>query len=562
MKTRITWLLLPAFVVACRMSMDLNTPTVQGPPLRTMAGILGQSNCTKTSIPGLTSIPQLGTGTYQGQQGGLYPGGSNTIPAAHLNLGLTLSSQVQPRDAAGGVDLVNGKVVQISFGGSTAVRVFAGDSAGVPGVLQNAFKPFADVDPGKSPHMEIVNTAQANKPLKNWLDPSDSAWIVIDERLAAAGVTPAQVQVGWFMVAEGRPPVFGFPQDARNFRDSMEVVIRFAKSRYPNMRLAFLSPHYYQGYRPTNIEPNNYEQGFGLKWMVEDQINGQPYMNADPAQGAVVAPWVGWATHLWTNGIIPNNEGLFFVCAEFDSNGIHLVRAGVDKAGPRLESFFMTDATTRAWFANNTGQVGDFVWDDTNGNGIQDVSEPGIAGVTVTLTGPGVSRTTTTDAGGQYLFTELPAGNYSVSVTTPSGFVLTTTNAPGSNGGNDSNGNPAAVSLATNTTVKVTIDIGFTRGTGVIGDFVWDDQNGDGIQDAGEPGLAGVTVTLSGATNAVATTDASGKYTFGNLFAGAYTVTVATPSGYSASPSNQGGDSLKDSNGNPATVTLATNSTS
>jgi SdrD B-like domain len=95
--------------------------------------------------------------------------------------------------------------------------------------------------------------------------------------------------------------------------------------------------------------------------------------------------------------------------------------------------------------------------------------------------------------------------------------------------------------------------------TGEIGDFVWDDLNGNGIQDSGEPGIAGVTVTLSGAASGSTTTDANGYYSFTGLSAGSYTVTVATPAGYNATPSNQGGDPTKDSNGSPASVTLAAN---
>ncbi|MEP7345470.1 MAG: SdrD B-like domain-containing protein, partial [Gemmatimonadaceae bacterium] len=208
---------------------------------------------------------------------------------------------------------------------------------------------------------------------------------------------------------------------------------------------------------------------------------------------------------------------------------------------------------------NQSGQVGDFVWSDLNGDGVQGAGEPGIAGLTVTLTGPGGPRTTTTDGTGQYLFTGLAAGSYSISIATPSGFVPTTANAPGSNSGNDSDGSPAAVSLATASSSDMTIDFGFKPGAGTIGDFVWNDSNGNGVQDTGEPGLAGVTVTLSGAASATTTTAANGSYSFDNLVAGTYTVTVSTPIGFAASPSGQGSDPLKDSNGSPANVTLATN---
>jgi len=208
------------------------------------------------------------------------------------------------------------------------------------------------------------------------------------------------------------------------------------------------------------------------------------------------------------------------------------------------------------------GSIGDFVWDDLNGNGVQDVGEPGLPGVTVTL-GGAASATTTTDANGAYLFSGLAAGSYTVSVGTPAGF----TTSPSNQGGDplkDSNGSPASVTLATNTNSDLSIDFGFVPPPpppeGQIGDYVWEDVNGDGIQDASETGISGLTVTLTGPVNAATTTDANGGYLFSNLPAGNYTVTVATPAGFSASPSNQGGDPNEDSNDSPASVSLPTSS--
>jgi hypothetical protein len=60
----------------------------------------------------------------------------------------------------------------------------------------------------------------------------------------------------------------------------------------------------------------------------------------------------------------------------------------------------------------------------------------------------------------------------------------------------------------------------------MIGDFVWNDLNKNGIQDAGEPGIAGAQVVLTGAANTTTTTNANGSYLFSGLCAGSYTVTV------------------------------------
>ena len=70
-----------------------------------------------------------------------------------------------------------------------------------------------------------------------------------------------------------------------------------------------------------------------------------------------------------------------------------------------------------------------------------------------------------------------------------------------------------------------------------LGDFVWHDVDKDGVQDPGEPGIEGITVTLrdgSGVVVATTTTDADGLYVFRALLPGQYTATVTVPAGLRA----------------------------
>lgn len=81
--------------------------------------------------------------------------------------------------------------------------------------------------------------------------------------------------------------------------------------------------------------------------------------------------------------------------------------------------------------------------------------------------------------------------------------------------------------------------------TGSIGDFVWNDLNGDGCQDPGEPGIPGVTVDLyagpcGNATFVTSTmTDSNGHYIFNGLCDGNYSVHFHTPNGYTHTLANQ-----------------------
>src|SRR5207244_10801141 len=131
------------------------------------------------------------------------------------------------------------------------------------------------------------------------------------------------------------------------------------------------------------------------------------------------------------------------------------------------------------------------------------------------LSGRGGTQPTTREANEFCRFTDRRAGRYAKTVTRPAGFSATTTNAPGSTTANDSNGSPSTVTLATNSSTDSTIDFGFLNGQGKIGDFVWHDLNNNGIQDAGEPGLQSVVVTLTGPGGTqTTTTDATGYYEF------------------------------------------------
>lgn len=178
--------------------------------------------------------------------------------------------------------------------------------------------------------------------------------------------------------------------------------------------------------------------------------------------------------------------------------------------------------------------LGDRIWLDTNRNGIQDDGELGIANVTITLTLPdGTTRTTTTDANGIYSFCSLPGGSYTIAVTLPNGYVVTLQNQGTDT--TDSDINPTGVSDAVVLTPGVdntSLDGGLYLPR--IGDFFWNDKDGDGIQESGEPGLNGIVVNLyQSATPAVVyktTTTANdssanpGWYVFNDLLPGTYIV--------------------------------------
>ncbi len=214
--------------------------------------------------------------------------------------------------------------------------------------------------------------------------------------------------------------------------------------------------------------------------------------------------------------------------------------------------------------------IGDRVWLDANANGIQDLGEAGIEGVTVNLLDSvgALIASTLTDTDGEYLFEDLTPGDYMVEVVTPAGYHVTAKDA----GGNDAK--DSDIDALTGRTIVTTLSGGeydMTWDAGLyqkasIGDRVWLDCDGDGIQDANEVGLGGVTVKLlNGAGSVVGstTTDFQGNYLFSDLTPGDYAIQVVAPSGYGITARDQGGNDALDSDIDPTTgKTIVTTLTS
>ncbi|WP_433673986.1 SdrD B-like domain-containing protein [Microbacterium gorillae] len=232
------------------------------------------------------------------------------------------------------------------------------------------------------------------------------------------------------------------------------------------------------------------------------------------------------------------------------------------------------DPTIDAGYVIPSVSVGDFVWLDTDRDGVQDAGEPGIPGVTLTLTGPDGKPVTdvfgnpvgpvTTDKDGKYSFENLPVlapgQEYTVTVTPPAGY-LPTLPGVGEPGTDSSTGSASSGDLTTDGARDDTLDFGFYPNLVSIGDYVWLDADGDGVQDPGEKPLPGVEVKLfdkDGNLVATTTTDENGFYVFTDLKPGTdyflefpTTVTVDGVEHFLTRP-GQGTDGT-DSNADPAT---------
>ncbi len=219
------------------------------------------------------------------------------------------------------------------------------------------------------------------------------------------------------------------------------------------------------------------------------------------------------------------------------------------------------------------------VWLDTNANGVQDAGEARFAGSTVQLwntvdgiAGNGndvqVASDQVTDANGHYSFADLSAGNYYIKVVPPAGFGAHILPLPAA----DSAINPGTApvnqspvfSLAYNQ-ANTGLDAGLALLPVTISGMAWHDSNGNGIREAGETALTGITVALMNPVDGIAgngndvqvgagvLTDASGQYQFAAANAGSYYVLFTLPTGEHFTLQKQGTDASRDSDVAPAT---------
>src|SRR5690606_13033970 len=205
------------------------------------------------------------------------------------------------------------------------------------------------------------------------------------------------------------------------------------------------------------------------------------------------------------------------------SNAVANVISGIGlSAGQQAEGYLFGEL--------KKAPISGTVYIDRDDNGSQDPTDPGIPGVEIEITSNGpdgvpgggddIKVTVTTDQDGKYTWPDaLPGVEYTITQKQPvdladgqenTGNVITIPSLPSS--GSDGNN--------------------FGEKAAVLSGVVYLDSNNNGVQDAGEPGLAGVEVSLPasvknalGVDKLTATTDADGNYVFADLLAGTYTVT-------------------------------------
>nr|MBA3916194.1 choice-of-anchor D domain-containing protein [Terriglobales bacterium] len=289
-------------------------------------------NVPGTSVP-IQGLDVLGTGTYLGNEGGLYPSGSNMRPADHTNYGIGLAQAIAPLNADGQPD-INGKEVFVVLGESNVH--LEGEA-----IVRDGMN-----DLQKNPAVVLANGALGDATAAKLSDPNSPFWVsILNYIIPNYGVTPKQVVAAWVEptdeISSGT-----FPSDMSKLQSQIENVAQNLLTFFPNIKMVYFSSRAYAGYsnglsKKINPEPYAFESSYAVKWAVQDQLDGAPNLNFDPGKGPVLAPWMSWGPYDWANGlVVPGPSGLYWSCQDSESDGNHPSgTSGTEKIANRVINF-------------------------------------------------------------------------------------------------------------------------------------------------------------------------------------------------------------------------------
>ncbi len=303
-------------------------------------------DCTRDSL-GYVPLNDLGINFYLGEQGGLYPGGINSMPSGHLNAGKKLSKQVLPLNSVGSIDLENGKVVFVALGSS------------VGGYTFDSFIETYQSSELINPCMVLANGNYGSRGVDDMLDTIGTYWdFVMNKLLDTFSVTPQQVQIIWLKNISRTDTILDFPFHPQSVSNHFIELQAILKIKFPNLKQVYLTSNHYGGYTsPTNKnfkrlgEPASYYNGFAIKWTIAEQLAGNPLLKYK-GPGAKSA-WMAWGPYVWADGINPRADGLQWLCSDFDSTGYHLSEEGKTKEATILFNYLISSQTSKEWFKNS-----------------------------------------------------------------------------------------------------------------------------------------------------------------------------------------------------------------
>ncbi|CAN5501533.1 hypothetical protein BH10BAC2_BH10BAC2_28670 [soil metagenome] len=306
-------------------------------------GKISLENISALTLTDTVKIPltDLGSGTYNGWVGGLYPNGDN-MPSGDYAQDLTdVASSIIPLDV-NGIFSSSGKIGFISIGASTC------------SIMMNNLRKKTKRSSLTNPQLLTANCTGGGESIQEINDTiSNAYWNTVNTKLGKNNLTSKQVEVV-YMETDDSISLMSFPERPLHTKEIYTSTLQIMLRKFPNLKLVyvigrtttFLDP----GKKEQNREPGPYYNGWGCKFLVEGQINNEPELIYKGADRKV--PMVAWGWYEWSAGYQARNDG-FIWTKELTKDGLHANDQGADILSTNFMNFLLNDPYASIWYAKH-----------------------------------------------------------------------------------------------------------------------------------------------------------------------------------------------------------------
>jgi hypothetical protein len=293
----------------------------------------------KLDTAGDIPLNDLGTGTFRGYVGGLYPGGANIASGSYAFDLDRACKLIVPLDTFGNPSST-GKIVFISLGGSTG------------GQNMTTLKTKTQGNPLTNPNLLLLNcdNGKTSATLNSQMNAVDPYWSHVAQILkGGAHSSFRQVQVIYLESDDSTQSNIAFPDRPLLVKQDLQQTFRVYKQKFPNLKIVYLEARTrtFGKQQLSNREPSPYYLGWACKWAIEDQINGVP--GTEYKGKNAVSPLITWAFYQWADSLPRKTDSFYWRFSE-TSDGLHASATCEDTLTTRFQNFLLRDKHARLWY--------------------------------------------------------------------------------------------------------------------------------------------------------------------------------------------------------------------
>lgn len=285
-------------------------------------------------------LTELGSGTYYGYTGGLYPGGVNTPSGTYAKDLKKAANTIVLLDTAGG-PAANGVIGFISLGASNLSKMF----------LQ--LETLSVGNPAVNQKIVMANCTGGSEYIEQVKDSTSGYWPIVERKLRDNNITAKQVEVITLETDDSTANI-AFPSKPLYLKSNFAEAVRLFHIKFPNLKIVYFigrtTTFVGKGKKQQNSEPIPYYNGWACKWLIEDQINNDPGLAYKGRQA--VAPMVTWGWYKWSIGKVTRSDG-FLWTKDDTTDGLHPTDDGAVKLATFYQNFLLSDPIASIWYGNN-----------------------------------------------------------------------------------------------------------------------------------------------------------------------------------------------------------------